>query len=120
LSENETTPLNGNERERRIESRLLINAQAEISGTDEAGNSFMAVSTVKNFSDVGCQLQTQMPLRCGSLVAIRLLGPDGQSSSQEPFRLFEIVWTRRRATEWMVGARVFRSDSASDAEESAK
>jgi hypothetical protein len=116
LPENKDIPMDDINGERRMEKRLLTNAQVEIAGIDNGGNSFTEVTKVKNFSDVGCQFRTQIPLRCGTIVAIKPLGPNGQSMPQEPFKLFEIVWTARCVTGWLAGARVSPSEGISDRE----
>jgi hypothetical protein len=105
LPENKETSIGDINGERRTETRLFTNAQVEIAGIDLAGNSFTEITKVNNFSDVGCQFQTQIPLRCGTAVAIKPLGPDGQCRPEEPFKLFEIVWTARCVPGWLVGAR---------------
>ena len=91
MSKSEETPLGVTSGERRLDSRLLTNAQIEIEGVDSAGQPFTERTSVKDFSDEGCCFRTQMPLRCGGAVAIKPLGPDGQTSPQEQSKLFEIM-----------------------------
>jgi hypothetical protein len=100
--------------ERRAETRLLTNAHVEIAGVDIAGNSFNELTKVKNFSDVGCQFQTQIPLRSGTVVAIKPLGPNGQRTHEEPFKFFEIVWTARCVPGWLAGVRALQVEKPSD------
>ncbi len=100
--------------ERQTETRLLTNAQVEIAGVDIAGNSFMELTKIKNFSDVGCQFQTQIPLRCGTVVAIKPLAPNGQRMPEESCKLFEIVWTARSVSGWLAGARALHVEPISD------
>lgn len=114
MPENEDIPIGGVICDRRTETRLLSNAQVEIAGVDLAGNSFTELTKVKNFSDVGCQFQTQIPLRRGTVVAIKPLGPNGQRLEQEPFKLFEIVWTARSVPGWLAGARALQPETISD------
>jgi hypothetical protein len=103
--------------ERRAETRLYTNAHVEIAGVDIAGNSFNELTKVKNFSDMGCQFQTQIPLRCGTVVAIKPLGPNGQRTHEEPFKLFEIVWTARCVPGWLAGARALQVEKTSDTDQ---
>lgn len=110
MPENKDIPIGDINSERRIEERLLINAQVEIAGIDYAGNSFTELTKVKNFSDVGCHFQTQTPLRCGTIVAIKPLGPNGQRMPQDQFKLFEIVWTTRLGAGWIAGARSLKGE----------
>lgn len=116
MPENKNIPIGKVTCERRAETRLHTNAQVEIAGVDIAGNSFNELTKVKNFSDVGCQFQTQIPLRCGTVVAIKSLGPDGQRTPEEPFKLFEIVWTARCVPGWLAGARALQVEKTSDAD----
>jgi len=103
--------------ERLAETRLYTNAHVEIAGVDIAGNSFNELTKVKNFSDVGCQFQTQIPLRCGTVVAIKPLTPNGQRTPEEPFKLFEIVWTARSVPGWIAGARALQTEKTSDTDQ---
>ena len=114
MPENKDIPIGEVTCERRAETRLLTNAQVEIAGVDIAGNSFNELTKVKNFSDVGCQFQTQIPLRCGTVVAIKPLSPNGQRTPEEPFRLFEIVWTARSVSGWLAGVRALQVEKTSD------
>lgn len=116
MPESKETPIGDINGERRTETRLFTNAQVEIAGVDLAGNSFRDFTKVKNFSDVGCQFQTQIPLRCGAVVAIKPLGPAGQCRPEEPFKLFEIVWTARCAPGWLVGARSLEGEELENVE----
>jgi len=113
LPENKDAPIVGAKYERRTETRLFTNAHVEIAGVDLAGNTFMEVTRIKNFSDVGCQFQTQIPLRRGTVVEIRPLDPTGQRMPQEPSKSFEIVWTTRCVPGWLAGARVSRGETIS-------
>ena len=100
-----------------METRLLTSAHVEIAGVDIAGNSFNELTKVKNFSDMGCQFQTQIPLRCGTVVAIKPLGPNGQRTHEEPFKLFVIVWTARCVPGWLAGARALQVEKTSDTDQ---
>ena len=108
LSKSEETPLGITSGERRLDKRLLINAQVEIEGVDSAGRPFTERTSVRNFNDEGCDFRMQIPLRCGGTVAIKPLGSDGQISPHEPSKLFEIMWVARSITGWTVGVRALR------------
>ena len=116
MPENKDIPIGDVTCERRAETRLYTNAHVEIAGVDIAGNSFNELTKVKNFSDVGCQFQTQIPLRFGTVVAIKPLGPNGQRTHEEPFKLFEIVWTTRCVPGWLAGVRALQVEKTSDAD----
>jgi hypothetical protein len=116
LPENKDIPIGHVTCERRMETRLYTNAHVEIARVDLAGNSFNELTKVKNFSDVGCQFQTQIPLRCGTVVAIKPLGPNEQRIPGEPSKLFEIVWTARSVPGWLAGARVLQVETISNAD----
>ena len=116
MPENKNIPIGEVTWERRAETRLLTNAQVEIAGVDIAGNSFNELTKVKNFSDVGCQFQTQIPLRCGTVVAIKPLGSNGQRAPEEPFKLFEVVWTARSVPGLLAGVRALQVEKTSDAD----
>ena len=116
MPENKDIPIGDVTCERRGETRLYTNAHVEIAGVDIAGNSFNELTKVKNFSDVGCQFQTQIPLRCGTVVAIKPLSQNGQRTPEEPFKLFEIVWTARSVPGWLAGARALQVETISNAD----
>jgi len=117
LPENKDIPISDVTRERRAETRLYTNAHVEIAGVDIAGNSFNELTKVKNFSDVGCQFQTQIPLRCGTVVAIKPLGQNGQRTPEEPLKLFEIMWTARSVPGWLAGVRALQAEKTSDTDQ---
>ena len=114
MPENKDIPIGDVTCERRTEIRLYTNAQVEIAGVDIAGNSFTELTKVRNFSDVGCQFQTQIPLRCGTVVAIKPLGPNWQRMPEEPSKLFQIVWTARCVPGWLAGVRALQVEKPSD------
>ena len=116
MPENKDIPIGDVACERRVETRLYTNAHVEIAGVDIAGNSFNELTKVKNFSDVGCQFQTQIPLRRGTVVAIKPLGPNEQCMPEEPSKLFEIVWTARCLPGWLAGARALQVETISNAD----
>ena len=66
LSENEKTGSGITYGKRRMDKRLLINAQVEITGIDSAGNPFTEQTKVEDFSDVGCRFWTRNLLRRGA------------------------------------------------------
>jgi len=116
LPENKDIPIGHVTCERRMETRLYTNAHVEIAGVDLAGNSFNELTKVKNFSDVGCQFHTQIPLGCSTVVAIKPLGQNGQRTPEEPSKLFEIVWTARCLPGWLAGARALQVETISNAD----
>ena len=116
MPENKDIPIGHVTCERRMETRLYTNAHVEIAGVDLAGNSFNELTKVKNFSDVGCQFHTQIPLGCGTVVAIKPLGQNGQRTPEEPSKLFEIVWTARCLPGWLAGARALQVETISNAD----
>ena len=117
MPENKDIPISDVTRERRAETRLYTNAHVEIAGVDIAGNSFNELTKVKNFSDVGCQFQTQIPLRCGTVVAIKPLGQNGQRTPEEPLKLFEIMWTARSVPGWLAGVRASQVEKTSNTDQ---
>ena len=116
MPEKKDAPMSVANDERRAETRLFTNAQVEIAGVDLAGNPFTEFTKVKNFSDVGCQFQIQIPLRYGTIVKITPVDQDGHRIPEEPVKLFEIVWTNRCAPGWLAGARILGSKRLSDAD----
>ncbi len=112
MSENEKTGSGITYGKRRMDKRLLINAQVEITGIDSAGNPFTEQTKVEDFSDVGCRFWTRNLLRRGGTVAIKPLGQDGEGLPQELTKLFEIMWAVRRTMGWTVGARAFQSENS--------
>ena len=117
MPENKDIPIGDVTCERRGETRLYTNAHVEIAGVDIAGNSFNELTKVKNFSDVGCQFQTQIPLRCGTVVAIKPLSPNRQRTPEEPLKLFEIMWTARSVPGWIAGVRALQAEKTSDTDQ---
>lgn len=111
MPENEETQSDITRGDRRMDKRLLINAQVEITGVDSGGNPFTERTKVEDFSNVGCRFGTQIFPRRGSTVAIKPLGQEGEHLPSEQAKLFEIMWAVRQATGWTVGARAFKRES---------
>jgi hypothetical protein len=106
----ETGVLNNLPNKRRKEDRVSLNIQGEICGINRSGRIFTGEITIEDVSNVGCRFWTHLQLQIGDVVAIKPHVPGKMSLPDEHMRLFEIVWSERRATSWLAGARKLQGE----------
>ena len=91
---------------RRAERRILVHVPVEVTEVDGEGRSFTERTFIEDVSDFGCRFSTRGLVQQGDTVAVKLLGPHGNSLPDEEPRLFEIMWVARKERGTTVGARL--------------
>jgi PilZ domain-containing protein len=96
--------------ERRVERRISVHVPVEVTELDGEGRQIMEQTFVEDVSYFGCRFSTRGRVQQGDPVAVKLLGPHGNSLSDQNRRLFEIMWVARKENSCMVGARVLQGE----------
>jgi PilZ domain len=92
--------------ERRRGKRLYLNFSIEIKGVDHDGRPFIERTKTENISDMGCRIRTEVHLKAGDTVEIRIIPPEGVAPPAEEAHRFKVMWVARRPSGWSVGARM--------------
>ena len=95
--------------DRRAGKRLNLSFSVEISGIDRSGVSFSERTKTQDISELGCRLETTLPLERADVVAIKLL-LHGETIPNENSHLFEIMWTVNNARGRIIGTRKLKSE----------
>ena len=93
-------------KERRRGKRLYLNYSIEMSGIDYNGQPFIERTKTENISDTGCRIRTEVHLKAGDTVDVRLILPEDAKPSTEEARRFMVMWVARRPSGWSIGARM--------------
>lgn len=91
--------------DRRRGKRLFLNYSVEISGVDEEGRTFVERTRTEDISETGCRFHTQVLLRSGDRIEIKVVPPGGQNFAAEPAQQFEVMWVEEKEKGWSIGAR---------------
>lgn len=92
------------------EKRILVNVPVEITETNAEGRSVTERTFIEDVSDLGCRFSTRGPIHQGDIVAVRILGPNGNSLPDEEPRYYEIMWVAPKKQGATVGARVLQGE----------
>lgn len=95
---------------RRAEKRILVNVPVEITETNAEGRSVTERTFIEDVSDLGCRFSTRGPIHQGDIVAVRILGPNGNSLPDEEPRYYEIMWVAPKKQGATVGARLLQGE----------
>lgn len=98
------------QRELRSDTRIVVKVPVEIIAVNEEGSRITERTHVQDVSDFGCCFSMQGMLKKGDTVAVQLLAQDGQSLSDDPAKLFEVMWVERRTSSSLVGARILSGE----------
>jgi hypothetical protein len=96
--------------DRRAESRILVHVPIEVTEIDEQGQTVTDRTFIEDVSDFGCRFTTRGPVKQGDTVAVKVLGKNGNSSSGEAPRLYEIMWVAPTDHGHTVGARALQGE----------
>ena len=96
--------------DRRLDTRLFVNAPAEITNLCEPENNPKELVIIENVSDVGCRFSMHGPVRERDTIAIQLLDWDGKRMREVPIKFFEVKWVTRGIEISVVGARSIGGD----------
>ncbi|HVA95868.1 MAG TPA: PilZ domain-containing protein [Candidatus Dormibacteraeota bacterium] len=94
--------------ERRRGKRLYLNFSIEMSGIDHNGQPFIERTKTENISDTGCRIRTDVRLRAGDTVDVRMILPEDVTPSKEEAHKFKVMWVARRTSGWSIGARMLQ------------
>ena len=97
--------------DRRREPRLSISFPIEVSGFDRNGKFFSERTTTDDISDHGCRFQLQAELDPTTVVAVKVLRPDGPLSEPTKLILYQIARVQKGADGSMIGAAKLQSEN---------
>lgn len=97
-------------RERRKEPRLNLRFNIEVSGFDSDGKFFSELTTTDDISEHGCRFQLKREVEKNSVVAIRLLRPQGMEEAPERLVLFQVARAEKGTTRQTFGALKVQAD----------
>ncbi|HTS11788.1 MAG TPA: PilZ domain-containing protein [Candidatus Limnocylindrales bacterium] len=89
--------------ERRSEPRFTRSLPIEVAGFDQVGHFFVERTSTLDVSSSGCKFTLRLPLKEGSLIAVRMLA--GRKGPAELMRtyLFRVAHSNRLGNSWTVG-----------------
>lgn len=90
---------------RRENERLILHSPVKIAAIDDSGTQFCESARLEDVSDIGCRFSLRHRLQPGTVVALKPLGPAGEDSSTEPWRLFLVIWVRAASPRATAGVR---------------
>lgn len=91
--------------ERRADKRLLLHSPLQITGIDDTGFQFVEQTRLEDVGNAGCRFSMRNEVRCGTILGLELLGPDGEGLPEEHRRFFVALWVKREGDRRIVGAR---------------
>lgn len=91
---------------RREERHILVHVPVEVTEIGGDGRHITERTYIEDVSDFGCRFSARGPVQQGDTVALKLLGPHGNSLPDEEPRFYEIMWVARKAYGSTVGARL--------------
>ncbi len=97
-------------RERRKEPRVALRFHIEVSGFDSEGKFFSEQTTTDDISEHGCRFQLKREVGRNSVVAVRLLRPQGMEEASERLVLFQVARAEKEAARQTLGALKVQSD----------
>lgn len=97
--------------DRRRETRINLAFPIELFGFDSANHYFTERAVTVNVSRSGCQLCLRHQVNEKTVVAIRLIQPEGAQAIQQKPVLFLISWVKRAGEKWAVGALTLQSEN---------
>lgn len=103
--ETENKPIETSQRERRTDSRIVVNVPVEITTIYHKGDAITERTFIEDVSDYGCRFTLRGAIRKGDTVSVHLLDQDGNALMNEPARIFEVMWIARANSVVVVGAR---------------
>jgi hypothetical protein len=96
--------------ERRSDARIVVNVPVEITEISDKGRQITERTFIEDVSDFGCRFSMRGTVKKGDTIAVRLISQDGKTVSDEPAKLFEIMWVARKMSSLVVGARILHGE----------
>ena len=97
--------------DRRREARLTIRFPIEVSGFDREGKFFSERTTTDDISEHGCRFQLRAELDPSTVVAVKVISPDGPISETAKLILYQIARVQKSDDGMMIGAAKLQSDN---------
>ena len=91
--------------QRRADERLALHSPIEIAGIDSAGRQFGERVPLEDVSEAGCRFSLEHEVQPGAIVALRPLDQHGEHHPGEYWRVFQVIWVRRKGKSCTVGVR---------------
>lgn len=95
---------------RRVERRIEVFVPVEVTKIDDQGRDRTERTFIEDVSDFGCRFSTRRSVQKGDTVSVKLLGPDGDTFTDEKPRLYEIMWVAPKKRGSTVGARLLQGE----------
>jgi hypothetical protein len=97
--------------QRRAEVRMQVDVAVEITTMYHRGGTITERTYLEDLSDNGCRFTMRGAIRKGDTVSVHLLAADGETLSEEPPKLFEVMWIARADSVVVVGARIIGGEN---------
>jgi hypothetical protein len=91
--------------QRRADERLALHSPIEVAGIDSAGRQFNERVPIEDVSDAGCRFSLGHESQPGGIVALKPLGQHDRSQTDEYWRLFLVIWVKRKGKRYTAGVR---------------
>jgi hypothetical protein len=94
---------------------LALHSPIEVAGIDSAGRQFNERVALEDVSDAGCHFSLGHAVQPGAIVALKPLEQHGKSQTDEHWRLFLVIWVKRKGEHCTVGVRSLLESELVDA-----
>jgi hypothetical protein len=101
---------------RKEERRILMHVPVEVTKKDGEGHDITERTYIEDVSDFGCRFTARGPVQQGDIIALKIIGPQGNTLPDEEPRLYEIMWVARKERGTTVGARLLQDEKRPNTE----
>jgi PilZ domain len=95
---------------RKEERRILMHVPVEVTKKDGEGHEITERTYIEDVSDFGCRFTARGLVQQGEIIALKIIGPQGNNLPDEEPRLYEIMWVARKERGTTVGARLLQGE----------
>jgi hypothetical protein len=91
--------------QRRADERFALHSPIEGAGIDGAGRQFDERVPLEDVSNAGCRSSLRHEVQPGAIVALKPLGQHGDDCADDYWRLFLVIWAKRKGERCTAGVR---------------